>query len=156
MAVVSVRLPAGTTFGARNSTPKKARMQGNVCFAIFWEFRSGERPRLLQNMNMFQSRAEGPTVSRPGREAGIMIRKKVSAEGATHSMFAGDFALRCLFLHHIWLCAAPSVLILTPLYSPASRPGLLTAGPSDLVPEAGHAHEALQQPRPGATACSFL
>jgi hypothetical protein len=46
---------------------------------------TGGRPRLLQNTKIIRLRAEGPTVNRPGRQAGIAIRQKMSAESAALS-----------------------------------------------------------------------
>jgi len=63
-------------------------------------------------------RPEGPVVNSPGREAGVAGKVMLSAEGA---------ALEALWVTRLRRSASRVSVI------PASRPGLLTAGPSGLI-----------------------
>ena len=54
-----------------------------------------------------RTRSEGAEDSRPGRQAGIEVRMKLSAESATLQ----ESAKKGFLIYWIWICAAPSALI---------------------------------------------
>jgi hypothetical protein len=80
---------------------------------------SPERELSLLPTGETGGRPEGPTVNRPDRKVGITRLSEMSAEGA---------ALQGMDTPSV----APSALFVTTHPIPASRPGLLTFGPSGL------------------------
>ena len=77
-------------------------------------------------------RPEGPPVSRPGRQAGIMVKTDVSAEGAAQRSRKQTG------------CAGPSGLFPASGLTPRSRAGLLPAGASRLNESCAQSWVSLQ------------
>ncbi len=89
-----------------------------------------EHRNRCRNSNM---RPEGPAFNKPGREAGIAIGQKMSAEGAALSRHSrSHWTGRKLGKKIVAASASPSALTSNLKLIPTLRSGLLNAGPSGL------------------------